>query len=272
MGARTGCECIRQIAPPTWAIANMSTRRPPSRPTPKTVRKGLLGKIPRGATGLGAIAAVNALAGFAREATLAYYFGASEEIDTFLVAFTIPRMLVEQAAQTVVFVILPLYVTARENGRHDEATLLLHKWFWFLAKAVGVACIVLVFFAYPIVSLVGQGLSPAAKVSAAWWLAQLAPYVWLSILASSFKVVLDANRHFVVPASARIIVTIAVIQVFAVSLNKSPFPLPVPASYSPARSSAGSRWRSTGPSRRASLRAASPLSTMERRSPRFLTR
>lgn len=168
-------------------------------------------RIPRGALMLSFIAAVNVVLGFAREGVIAYYFGTSGELDTFLVAYTLPRMIVMQAAQITVSIILPLYVAHLEAGRKEDATALVRRWFIFLAKAMTIFCLACALLAPVLTSLIAPGLSGAQKQAAADWLRWLLPYVWVITLAGCFKVVLDQNRRFFMPAMSGAFVSIAVI-------------------------------------------------------------
>ena len=83
----------------------------------KLLKGGLKGGIPKGAILLSVIALLNVLLGFAREGVTAYYFGTSAELDAFLVASTLPRLITTHAVQITVSIILPLYVaTSRPAG------------------------------------------------------------------------------------------------------------------------------------------------------------
>ena len=174
-------------------------------------RRGLLGRIPRGALMLSAISVLNVALGFAREAILAYYFGTSAELDAFLIAYTLPRVIVLQAIQITVWVMLPLYVAHLEGGRRDEATALLRAWFVFLAKATTIFCLIVALIAPIITYLIGPGLTADQRHEAANWLRWLLPYVWVTTMSGCFKVVLDQNRRFFAPAMSSAFVSMAVI-------------------------------------------------------------
>jgi putative peptidoglycan lipid II flippase len=170
----------------------------------------IMARIPRGALMLSFIAAVNVVLGFAREGVIAYYFGTSGELDTFLVAYTLPRMIVIQAAQITVSIILPLYVAHLEAGRREDATALVRRWFVFLTKAMTIFCLATALLAPVLTSLIAPGLSDAQKAQASTWLRWLLPYVWVITMAGCFKVVLDQNRRFFMPAMSGAFVSIAV--------------------------------------------------------------
>jgi putative peptidoglycan lipid II flippase len=170
----------------------------------------IMRRIPRGALLLSFIAVVNVVLGFAREGVVAYYFGTSSALDTFLVAYTLPRMIVMQAAQITVSIILPLYVAHLEAGRREDATALVRRWFVFLAKVMTVFCLATAVAAPVLTSLIAPGLSDTQHDQAASYLRWLLPYVWVITLAGCFKVVLDQNRRFFMPAMSAAFVSVAV--------------------------------------------------------------
>lgn len=191
--------------------------RPPDRRG--AARRSLWSRIPRGTLMLSFISVFNVFLGFAREGVIAYYFGTSAELDTFLVAYTLPRLIVLQAVQVTASVILPLYVAHLEMGRRDDATALLRRWFVFLAKAATVFCLVVAVAAPLITYLIGPGLTAAQRDQADAWLRWLLPYVWVVTVSGCFKVVLDQNRRFFLPAMSTGFVSLAVIGACAVGAS-----------------------------------------------------
>ncbi len=171
----------------------------------------LLARLPRGALLLSAISAINVLFGFVREAVMAYHFGASAELDAFLVAFTLPRLVAMQMVQITVSLILPLYIGHVENGDRELATALLRKWFGLCLKIVTGLSIVILVGAELVTSGVGPGLSPEAHEDAARWLRWLVPYLWLVGTTGCFKVILDTQRRFAIPAAAGALVSISMV-------------------------------------------------------------
>jgi putative peptidoglycan lipid II flippase len=164
-------------------------------------------RVPRGALMLSAITTLNVLLGFAREAVVAYYFGASAELDGFLVAYTLPRIIIFQAVNITVSVVLPLYVAHLEGGRPEDATNLLRRWTIFLAKASTVFCLIVAILANVIIALIGPGLSDAQTAEAANWLRWLLPMIWLITMSGVCKVVLDHNRRFFLSALSNTLIS-----------------------------------------------------------------
>lgn len=154
-------------------------------------------RIPPGAFVLAALSIADVVLGFIREAIVAYYFGASAELDAFLIASTVPRILVIQGVQITVALILPLYIGHIEEGRPDLATALMQRWFRFLLKSGLVFAVGAGLLAPYLMALVGPGLSDDLTARAAEWFRFLLPWVLLSLLGGCFKVVLESNKRFV---------------------------------------------------------------------------
>jgi len=160
---------------------------------------------------LSIISLVNVVLGFAREGVTAYYFGTSGSLDAFLIASTLPRLIVTHATNITVSIILPLYIAHLEAGRRADATALLQRWFRFLAKLMTAFCLVVGLFGSVIVGLIGPGLGDAERAQAASWLRWLLPYVWIITMSGCFEVVLNQNRRFFMPAMAGGFLSIGII-------------------------------------------------------------
>ena len=176
----------------------------------KLLKGGLRG-IPRGTIMLSVISLVNVVLGFGREGITAYYFGTSSSLDAFLIAATLPKLIVTHATNITVSIILPLYVAHLEAGRRADATALLQRWFRFLAKVMTGFCLVVGLFGSVIVGLIGPGLGDAERAQAANWLRWLLPYVWIITMSGCFEVVLNQNRRFFMPAMAGGFLSIGII-------------------------------------------------------------
>ncbi len=167
-------------------------------------------RVPRGAPVLAAISVVNVALSCLREATIAYYFGTSAELDTFLVAAALPKLLINNLAQITVAVVLPLYIAHRQLGRSHAATSLVRGWFWFSGGVIAVGCVVLFLTADLLMTAMAPGFDPSARRQAAAWLRTLLPHVWLLGMVGTFKVVLNSHDRFAVPALSNQVVTLSV--------------------------------------------------------------
>ncbi len=168
-------------------------------------------RLPKGALILAFIAILSIILGFVREAIIASHFGTSEEIDTFLVALVIPKLLTVTLVQFSVAVILPVYIGYKQKSDEKSASKLAQKWFWFSAAANAGICLVLYFGANYFVHLLAPGFKEVQLRQSAYWLRTLLPYIWLLASAGTFKVILNSNDRFFVPAISNQIVSLSVI-------------------------------------------------------------
>ena len=167
-------------------------------------------RIPPGTVVLGVISVLTAALGFAREAVIAYFFGATAALDAFLVALSLPRLLVAQALVLTTAVVLPRYIALRQQS-DAEAGQLMRQWARLLMLVMLGLCVLLALGAGGIMTVIGPGLSAEAKAQAAGWLRSLMPYVWLLAVAGCFKVILDSHQRFSAPAMSQAILSVAVI-------------------------------------------------------------
>lgn len=168
-------------------------------------------RLPRGVGVLTVLTAMSVLFGFGREAVVAYYFGASAQLDAFLVALSLPRLLVIQVVVLIGGVVLPEYVRLRECGDLPGAERLARSWAWRAGVAYFVACLLLFLAARPLINVLGPGLTEQGAEAAARWFRLLLPYLWMMGTAGAFKTVLDSHRAFVPSTASRIVVTLGVI-------------------------------------------------------------
>lgn len=171
----------------------------------------LLSRLPKGALVLGAVSLVNVALGFGREATIAYFFGTSAELDTFLVALALPQLLTVNLAEISVAVVLPLYIGYRQAQKYDLATALVQKWFRFSGLVIAAVCALLFVAAEPLMMVLAPGFDAASRAEAADWLRYLLPYVWLLGVAGVFKTVLNSHDRFAAPAISSELVSLSVI-------------------------------------------------------------
>ncbi|HIQ31151.1 MAG TPA: murein biosynthesis integral membrane protein MurJ [Aquifex aeolicus] len=142
---------------------------------------------------------ISRVLGFVRDASVAYFFGASPISDAFFVAFRIPnslRRLLGEGGFNAAFV--PLYSRAVSEGRDGEflgRVLVLYAFANALITLVGVT------LAEYIVSLVAPGLRGGESFPIAVFMTRfLFLYVFLVGMYALFMGVLNARGRFFVPA------------------------------------------------------------------------
>ncbi len=138
--------------------------------------------------------------GFAKEAVIAYVFGATAQTDAFLVALIIPGILSSLVAGAITVAFIPIFTEYRTRKSEEEA--------WAVASTIiNVVLLLLVFssvvaaLAAPIlVPLVGPGLAEETKDLAISLGRVLSPLVILQGVIGLSIAIHNSYKHFTVPA------------------------------------------------------------------------
>ena len=148
--------------------------------------------------------------GFAREAVIANYFGTSSNLDAFILAFTIPELIV-----TVILTALPpalipslkeltSYSDDRDGGK-----------FWSGFIIVAIPFIVLSFAIYVFRGSIMRFLDPQAQgiwmMTGRRILALSSYYIFFRALESYFRSWLYLKKHFIIPAFSNIVMNIIIL-------------------------------------------------------------
>ena len=168
-------------------------------------------RLPKGSFALAMFTGVSVLLGYAREVIYAYYFGTSASLDTFLVAMTLPNMVVTLTTTVSVTALLPEYVGRLRGETPTEARVLVRRWFSMILAVLALVTALLGLFPDTAMALLAPGFDPAHTADAGRLLRGLLPYTVLVGTASVYKLVLDSHQRFVAPALARPLVTAIVI-------------------------------------------------------------
>lgn len=186
---------------------------------PRSLRERLARKLrlPKGTLVLTAFTGLSVALGYVREGVIAYYFGTSPDVDAFLVAFTIPKLLLALATNVTVLSLLPVYVAHLRAGETVQARDLAQRGLTLLFTALAVIALLLAVFPVPAMALLAPGFDPAQTARAAQLLRGLLPYTVLASAAAVYKMVLDSHQRFTAPAAARALVTVLVIATVALA-------------------------------------------------------
>ena len=145
---------------------------------------------------------ISRILGFLRDATVAYFFGASHITDAFFVAFRLPnsfRRLIGEGGFNAVFV--PLYTRALEEGKGAE---FLARVFGFYITSVGAITLFSVLFAELIIALIAPGLLSSESYSLSVFMARfLFAYMILVGVSSMLMGILNVHGKFFIPALAQ---------------------------------------------------------------------
>ena len=142
-----------------------------------------------------------------RELLVAWYFGASDPVDAYVIAFTAPYFLTTVIAGSLPPVLIPAYVRLRDHeGARAAET--------FLSSAVVLTTAVLLplslllgIGAGTYLPLLGGGFSPQKLDLARQLGLVLAPTLLTSTLIAVLASALNANNRFVVPALSPLVTT-----------------------------------------------------------------
>ncbi|NOY60167.1 MAG: murein biosynthesis integral membrane protein MurJ [Calditrichaeota bacterium] len=149
--------------------------------------------------------------GFVREMVIAHFLGASLTYDVFLVSLTFPSMLASIFLYTLPSVFIPVYMKEKISQGDDSA------WTYFLNFLNIFACISflvsisLFSFAPFVIRSYAPSLNSEQLVQAIRLLRVLSAIVFFAGLFTIFKSVLNANKHFLLPAIAPLFLNVMTI-------------------------------------------------------------
>jgi len=148
---------------------------------------------------------VSKVLGFGREAALAAVFGASRATDAYLVATVIPTLLfgaVGAAITTVGIPVVSEYLHREEKRPHLVA--LVWSSFHVVAMLLLVVCLGVLPFSPWLVRLLAPGFDPDQAALTAELVRVMLPATLFMGLAGWAQGVLNAHKHFLVPAAVGI--------------------------------------------------------------------
>lgn len=140
-------------------------------------------------------------AAMAREIVTAHQFGASRDLDTFIVAFTFPMLLVNLVGGAAESVLIPDYISRLQTDRRraDDAALS-----FSLVILIGTLALtaLLLLGGRSLISLLAPGFAESSIDRSTRMFAWLMPFVLLSGAASICRSLLNARRRYAVAAAA----------------------------------------------------------------------
>ncbi|MEG6615150.1 murein biosynthesis integral membrane protein MurJ [Peptococcaceae bacterium 1198_IL3148] len=149
--------------------------------------------------------------GFFRDMVIAYQFGATGATDAYLVAYTIPYVLMNILALALSTVVVPVFSEYESQGRRDEAW----KLFSTVTNLTALAFAVLVamgLLGTPwLVKIIGPGLAPEVAALTEELTRIMLPLLVFNGVSTLFNGLLNANNIFAVPALSTVIANTTVI-------------------------------------------------------------
>lgn len=147
------------------------------------------------------------LTGFAREATIASYFGTSSDLDIFILAFTVPELLAMVLFTAMPAALIP--VSKREKGR-EAGPLFWTGLVWF-GLVFGLIALLVAQFRGLLFELLSPGASASEAQTGSNILLLLSPYLLIRGLEVYFRSWCFAGRQFVSSALSNAIMNGVVI-------------------------------------------------------------
>ncbi len=180
------------------------------------VAPAVLGEAPSGGRSRSAIVAagifLSRIMGFARQRAAAYFFGTSPYADVFIFALRAPNLLQNLLGEgTLSASFIPIYSRMLEEGREEEAGRFAGAVFGLLLALAGALALAGVFFAEPIVTVLGAGfLRESASAVDRFPLAVAAvritfPMTGFLVLHAWALGVLNSHRRFFLPYVAPVL-------------------------------------------------------------------
>ncbi len=184
-------------------------------------------KIAKAAGIMSAATFISRVLGFVRDMIFAIYFGATGLSDTFFAAFRIPNLLRELFAEgSMSSAFIPVLTEYHQKHGEDEARRLVSITFTFIIVVVGIICLLGIFFAPALVTVIAPGfLKFPDKFALTVLLTRIMfPFLLFVSLAALAMGALNTKKVFFVPALAPAMfnVTLIVSIVFFESVSDKP--------------------------------------------------
>ncbi|MCA1646107.1 MAG: hypothetical protein LC797_11800 [Chloroflexi bacterium] len=142
-----------------------------------------------------------------RELLIAWYFGTSDPLDAYLIAYAVPYFFITLLGASLAPVLIPAYVGMRVRNQRKDAESLVGDVIVVCTLLLVVVTAVLAAAAPLYVHVIAQGFSRDKLTLAERLAAILAPTVLTSVLVSLAGAILNAHNRFLVPALSPLIST-----------------------------------------------------------------
>lgn len=167
--------------------------------------------IARATLVIAAINLISRLLGFIREMVIARQFGATGAVDAYLVAYTIPSVLMSVLALALATVVVPVFTEYQSKGKRKEAWQLFNIVTNLTAVVFIVIAVIGIFQAPLLVKIIAPKLKGEAAMLAPQLTRLMMPILLFMGLSTLFNGLLNANNVFGIPAFSIVISNIVVI-------------------------------------------------------------
>lgn len=171
----------------------------------------------KNASVIGVSALAGALVGFVLQLLVAYYFGAGHDTDAYFMAQSTSELLSKLLlGGSIVSVFIPIFIERLQQQGKDQAWQLALNVMNVTAAAFLLLVVIIGFFAQPFVHFIAPGFDPEAKELTVALLRVLLPSFFFLFLVDLGTAMLQAIKHFTVPAALRVVApTVSVVAVVA---------------------------------------------------------
>ncbi|MGI5838857.1 MAG: murein biosynthesis integral membrane protein MurJ [bacterium] len=173
------------------------------------------GRITRAAGIIVAASIISKLLGVVRERVIAVNFGAGMVTDAYLVALTIPNIIILLATEAVTAGYLPVFASLLARRREKEAGRVAGSLTAITAVLLAGLSLTGIILAPALVRLVAPNFTPDAAAAAVYLSRIIFPVIFFMSLGAVFTVTLQSLQHFTVPALAPLAMNAAIIAVVA---------------------------------------------------------
>lgn len=158
---------------------------------------------------VGALTLVAAIATMGKELLVAAFFGTSDALDAFLIAFLLPSFIITVLAGSFSAALVPTYIQVREHEGQPAAQRLLSG-VLALGLVLLLAVVAMLFLAAPLVlPLLGSSFNPAKLLLTERLFYVLLPIILISGMTTILSAILNADEHFALAAFTPALVPLA---------------------------------------------------------------
>lgn len=149
------------------------------------------------------------LAGFVEKQFLAYYFGSDVDLDAFIVAQSVPMMVFFMMTAVITPTILPMFVRRSQQNDRTGAWSQINAWGVVLLATLSLGVVLPLAFVDPITRLLAPGFDPKTREICGTMLRFMIPLSVIMSLIPLTRSVLDAERKFLIPPLAELLMKAA---------------------------------------------------------------
>jgi putative peptidoglycan lipid II flippase len=153
---------------------------------------------------VGSFTALAKIGGGAKVIVTARYFGTSDALDAFLIAFVLPSFVADTAAGSLIPSLMPTYIEVRQKQGRETALRLYRGVLAGSAILLALLAVLLGLCASFLLPLLASGFSPAKLALTRSLFYCLLPWLPLSGLIVTWRAVLNAGESFALAAAAPI--------------------------------------------------------------------